>query len=238
MVDAFLPTLSAARKAGLALPDGEPAEQIMAAALIVDLRIVRREVWGEIQRLSGDERHRLDREPPSEVKVGGLYHVLGAEVDREGMFRRCRVDHYHDRPVTLNDVYTPQELTTVSSLSRLDAALDEVAVGAKIPEALRCHDLTPKAQGGAYRAASEAKVPDFHGYAFGSAFEDAKRAVEKVLVRGAVVQGEVVVYAWPLLWLRYDRAGRWAGDTRIREVVVFSNPEGGLHAYTGFPQQE
>lgn len=189
------------------------------AALILDLNIIRRGVWSEMR--SGPPPA-LDREPPRAAKAGAIYRVLGADYGT-----RHRIDHYFDKVVRVNDVYTPEEMTIVPSLSHLDAALDEMAVGAPIPPALRCHDLAPRTTGAGYRAVGVVKEPDFHGHSFGSAFGAARAAVEGVLRGGAAVAGEVAVYAWPLLWLRYE------GESP--EIVVFYDPGGGLHAYTGFP---
>jgi hypothetical protein len=227
-MERFLPTLEVARKAHLALPDEEPTEQRKMAALILDLRIIRREVWSETKNLTLDERNRLDPHPPTTVKAGAMYHVLGAEYGGPGRFSRCRIDHYTDKAVVVNDVYTPDEMTSVPALSHLDDALDAIAVGAKLPSDLRCLDLAPRTAGGGYRAVAAEVKPDFHGYSFGGAFEATKGVVDAILRRGAAVGGEVVVHAWPLLWLRYEGP--------IPEIVVFYDPKGELHAYTGFPE--
>jgi hypothetical protein len=76
--------------------------------------------------------------------------------------------------------------------------------------------------------AAEVK-PDFHGYSFGGAFEATKAVVEADLAPwSAAVGGEVAVYAWPLLWLRYEGA--------TPEIVVFHDPQGQPPRLHRFPE--
>ncbi|MEM9694462.1 MAG: hypothetical protein AAGA56_18055 [Myxococcota bacterium] len=220
----FIPSITAAKRAKIPLPSSKaPEEQVRMAALVVDIEVLQREVWTERTFLSRGDYAALRNQPPSAGRSGAVYHVASLIFREYPAGVQCQVDHYYDKRVALSEVVTPRELAV--QLTHLDEALHQVCMGQRMPEALRCMDLTPKARGGAYRAAATEKAPDFHGHSFGRALEDAKQVANQVLRRGTPVGGEIRVYALPLLHCRYA-AGK-------PDVVLFYGPDGRLHACSG-----
>lgn len=231
-VAAFIPSITAAKKQHLILPPGKPTEQTKLAALVLDVELHTRERWSEVVESPIPEMEALPQAPPATWKRGQMAHVVGeVRATRRG-WSQYRLDHYFDKRTALNDVVTPKEITSQPGMAGLDEALDVLLVGETIPAALRCVDLTPKARGGAYRAAVTNKPPDFYGHSFGKALTDAKRRVDSLLRRGQPLGGRIDVYALPLLWLRWDVAGD------LRDRVLFYDAHRNLHAYSGQPRDE
>lgn len=227
-LDRYLPTLERARAASLELPDGDPADAHRMAGLIVIARAIRRDTWDEIMR-EEDVRPGTAPSPPG-PPTAWEYAVYAAVVGpapaaTQG-YRRVTVRHYTDRLITLREMYVP----TLPAHFAFESALEGIAEYTEPPpEALRCHDLTPKETGSAYRGGGHVAPPDFQGYGFGDAIDKGKNAVRSIGVRGSVFGLQVLAYAWPFLWLRY-----LAGDAR--EVIIAPDRTGNLHAIMPSPQ--
>lgn len=226
----FIPSISAAKKHHLVLPSVKPLEENRFAALVLDLELHMRERWSEVESAPADTV-RVEHPPPT-WKRGQMAHVAGKILQTRGGWSQYRLDHYFDKRVRYENVVTPKEVTSRAGMAGLDEALDALFVGRVLPEALRCHDLTPRSKGGAYRAAISKRDPDFHGHSFGKALNAAKRTVNGLLRRGQAMGGRIDVYAVPLLWLHYDE------DQELRNYVLFYDAAQKLHAFCGTPPDD
>jgi hypothetical protein len=219
----FIPTVE--RAADMLLPGGAIESQERLCALLVRADMVIREVWRELDALDHKTYQRLAAaRVPAKLQAGAVHHVIGEELERTAHWVRCRVEHYTDKHVVLHETWLPGALKAMQGWARFETALESLIMPATPPEALRCMDLTPKVHGSAYRTHT-VKQPDFHGHSFGDAIDQAKTALDRILGRctGEVV-ADIRAYAWPLLWLRYADQ---------RDVVLFVDPKGGIHAFTG-----
>lgn len=222
----FLPSIDAARRMGVALPEGAPFAEERMAALFVQAALLVRNGWTEQKWLSLAARASLLREPPPQGRSGAMYHVAGRILEERPGFYRCVLHHYNDEPVTLHDTFVPSAIRNHPEMPHFDAALAALIAGGP-PEALRCHDLMPREVGAAYRSVPTTVMPDFHGYAFGDALERAAASVGRVFAKGQVLDGEVRVYAWPFLWLKY---GEHAPEP---DVALVFDAAGALHCIGG-----
>lgn len=122
-----------------------------------------------------------------------------------------RLRYYTDAPVFLNEAYMPSHVGHVPSLFRLESTMEEdIAYRAPPPEPLRCHDLTGRVAGSAYRGGGRVVRPDFHGHDFGDAIDKALAGLSAAGAGASVVRYDIRAYAWPFLkvsWFGHaDRA--------------------------------
>jgi hypothetical protein len=196
-VDRFLPTLAAARRAGVGLPAHAPLEERRLAALRVDLRVLRRTGWSEQKSFRTEEFAQLAKSAPPRGKAGAAYHVAGTVLRKTKDWIRCQVHHLTDDLVELHETYVPSEIQHHPELFTVERALEALIMPVAPPEALRCLDLTPKEVGGAYRAGPAEQAPDFHGFDFGDALGQATAVVHRILSRGQILRADVRAHAWP-----------------------------------------
>jgi hypothetical protein len=226
-VQSFLPSLAAARRAGVGLPAHAPFEERRLAALRVDLKVLRRTSWSEQKSFKPEEFARLASAAPTRGKPGAAYHVAGAVLRRTKDWVRCQVHHFTDELFEVHETYVPSEISNHRELFTVERALETMIMPGRPPEELRCLDLTPKDVGGAYRAGPSTEAPDFHGFEFGDALEQATTVVHRVLGRGEVLASDVRAYALPLLWLCYGV------DRPEPDYVLTVDRTGALRAIAG-----
>jgi len=154
--------------------------------------------------------------------------VRCALCEGSGWMMRARLRYLQDQPLCMRELYAPPEMSFVSSLFTFEGTLERIVGPADPPEALRCHDLRPRATATAYRGAGDRVVePDFHGHRFAGTIDKAVSALAQLSAGGRVVAQAVRAYAWPLLWLRYGPGAP------APEAVVFPDPTGALHLFVG-----
>ncbi len=245
---AFLPSLPAAREAGLDLPPGDPAEQHRLAALIVSVRLVRREATdNEIESAEpATSLGLLATAPPAPADfVAQSYTSLLEDLGfrpcsacrrqasspswclckGRGTVHRLRVRQWSDTPIFHHETYVPSQLAFVPEMFSFEGHLERTLAGAAPPECLRCHDLRSQRGGSAYRGGGREQRPDFHGHDFGDGLDKATAAVNNVL-KGTLVLHDIRAYAWPFLWLRWTMP-------EPREIALYARADGGLRAYVG-----
>ena len=236
-----------ARAEGLLLPPGTPTERRPLAALVVKVRMARREAWREQLSLSQGQLGRLSRQPPAKVLAARatakclhrlICYVPCSKCSRYYSGRMgtpgcglCRpfveLDHYRDRRMSMAEVYVPRQITSLPAMHSFESALEAV-VPAKLPEGLRCLDLQPRMAGTAYRsAAGRTKAPTFFGHHFGDAIDRGREAVDRFMLRGPIVAHEIRAYAWPFVWLR------WGPEWERQELAIFPDGRGRLHSFVG-----
>jgi hypothetical protein len=187
--------------------------------------VARRDGWSEIQDLRSREYRGLEsNQLPETFELGAAYHVIGRVIAKAEEWTRCRVDHFFDKLVTLDETWLPKVMR-VSPVRHFESVFEGLIANADPPEALRCVDLTPRSVGGVYRSGQTKRQPDFHGFDFGDTIAEAEKAVDALLSRGMVMTSDVRAWAWPLLWLRYE-------DSEPREHVLFVDTSGTLHLFT------
>lgn len=242
----YLPTLQRARAERMLLPSGTPVERRLLAALVVKVRMARREAWREQVAVSQRRLRGLPTESPTKVlavdaSAERLHRVLGHVAGpgcaghARGLLGQpacpsCRavieLDHIRDVRRQLDETYVPREITALPAMHCFEQALEE-AIPPEPPEAMRCVDLRPQRAGGAYRSAGASKDPTFFGYRFGDAIEQGREAVDRFLLRGPIVAQRISAYGWPFLWLVYD------GADHPRHIVVFADGRGQLRSFVG-----
>jgi hypothetical protein len=137
----------------------------------------------------------------------------------------ARIRYYHDRPAFLRETYVPTVITCIPALFSFERAFEELAPSdMDPPECLRCHDLTTRKGGTAYRGGEREVVPDFYGHLFGDTIEKAVSGLSAAGVGKTAVRSDIRAFAWPLLWLRYDGG---------RERVLFMKRSGEIHTFEG-----
>ena len=223
----FLPSIAAARQAGIHLPAEQPFAAHKLAALLVHGRIMRRVGWSEQKLLSEAAAGQLLREPPAEPRPGAVYHVLGQVIADTKVGVRCLVHHITDELVELHEVYVPRLVDVDPEMGPLHRALEALVLHETPPEELRCADLQPRSVGGGYRASPSLKPRDFLGYELGDAVTQAAGVVESMLSHGRVLSADIRAYAWPLLWLRYGEL------LPMPDVALVVGAHGQLHAIGG-----
>jgi hypothetical protein len=136
--------------------------------------------------------------------------------------KRVRVRYYTDTPASLYEAYLPAQIACEPSLFHLKSTIDHlVHIQTELPEELRCHDLSGRVAGTAYRGGERKVRPDFHGHDFGDTIEKALGALAALGGGATVIRYDIRAYAWPLLWLRYPD----------REVVVYPDREGKMRSF-------
>lgn len=134
-----------------------------------------------------------------------------------------------ERVRKMYEIYVPSELGNMPALFSFEATLEKL-LPKRPPDLLRCTDLQPRQVGGGYRAArGKKKQPTFHGYRFGDTIKTASKRIDQFLPDAFLVAQETRVWAWPLLWLRYD------SQQAPQEIVMLVGPRGGLRYFVGQP---
>jgi len=111
-----------------------------------------------------------------------------------------KLRYYTDTPAFLVEAYMPTHVGIASSLFRLESQMEEdIQYQRPMPEEMRCHDLTGRVQGTAYRGGGRVVQPDFHGHSFGDTIDKALAGLTAVGAGANVVRYEVRAYAWPFL---------------------------------------
>lgn len=253
LVRRAIPTLTAAREQGWALPESEPSETIHLAALRVVLHVQIRRTWREEVTLSAAQLARLlDVDPPASQSLEEQRVVLeqvlapmacprcagrglvpvrghrGAEVPcpechRSGGLALTRVRRVVDTVEKLADVFLPTELRTTPRLLHVERIVESI-VPETPDDAFECADLRPVAQESAYRGVQRQQDPDFFGCDFRDAVEVAKRATDEFMSgKGRILRYRIRAWGWPLVWLR------WRSDPdlpRETEAVLVCDPLG------------
>lgn len=148
-----------------------------------------------------------------------------------GSVSRIALRYYEDQPLWMRELYVPSHLPCHAPLFGLPAALEQsVEVSEDPPEELRCHDLTGRAAGTAYRGGERIVRPTFHGHDFGDTIERAMEAIRAMGGGGRTLRYDIRAYAWPLLRLQYGPAEPGAGP---RDVVLYFDRGGGMRLYEG-----
>ena len=140
----------------------------------------------------------------------------------EGTGRSSRVQlrYYTDTPALMREAYMPSHIGFVKSFFRLESTMEaDIEFSRDMPEVLRCHDLTGRVGGSAYRGGVRIVRPEFHGHEFGDAIEKAIAGLSTFGV--GAVRYDIRAYAWPFLWLRYDDADFAIYRTRAGELRAF-----------------
>ncbi len=144
-----------------------------------------------------------------------------AECDGTGELVTVKAKLVSDQQSSLHDVFLPTELRHAPGLMSLERIVESI-VPAAPDEAFRCHDLRKVAEVSAYRGTQRQQDPTFFGWSFRDTIELGAKAVEAFLAgKGRVLAADIRAYAWPLLWLRYDRAHQAAVD-----VVILRDEQG------------
>lgn len=139
---------------------------------------------------------------------------------------RIALRYFDDSPKIMRELFLPSHLPCHAPLFRLESAMEEnVHLGLEPPEELRCHDLTGRKGGSAYRGGERIERPTFHGHDFGDTIERALASMKAIGVGSQVVHHEVRAYAWPLLRLTYANE---KDPAQPREVAVYPDRNGGL----------
>lgn len=133
---------------------------------------------------------------------------------------RVRLRYYSDEPAWMAELYMPSELIHVPAFFKLESTLESaVGVSNILPECLRCHDLSERTGGSAYRGGEKKIRPDFKGFDFSDTIDKALAGLRALGGGVQVVHYDIKAYAWPLLWLRYPQ------DLHI---ALYVSPEGEL----------
>ncbi len=133
---------------------------------------------------------------------------------------RVRLRYYTDMPGVLREAYIPSQVGFVPGLFKLESTMEsDIGFQSDMPEELRCHDLTGKVAGTAYRGGERRVRPEFLGHEFGDAIDKAIAGLS-AFAAGAV-RYDIRAYAWPFLWLRYPG----------RDVAVYRTRGGSLRAF-------
>lgn len=217
-----LPSLQDAIDAGLIPTNYKVLELKQLAAIVLIARIVRRETWRESKLLEADDLRRLPLQPPP-VSPGSFSAWLAGS--KQGM---SILEHVTDKTQDFRDVFVSGTLTSNPSLFGVESAIEEL-VPAVPPAELECVDLRETGASAAYRGEmGEKKRPNFHGFDFDNAYDQAKEAVIQLYRgRGRIVRSAIVAYAWPMLSVRIN-----APDPE-GHLVILPDREWNLHALTG-----
>lgn len=118
---------------------------------------------------------------------------------------RIHLRYYQDEPRHLRELLVPSHLPCHAPLFALETAMEQaIDIGADPPEELRCHDLTGRAAGTAYRGGERLVRPTFHGHDFGDTIDRTLEAFKGLSAGAQIVRYEVRAYAWPILRLRFE----------------------------------
>ncbi len=138
---------------------------------------------------------------------------------------RVRVRYFSDDPALVHEAYVPGEVASVPALFGVERAIeDDAALLGDLPEALRCHDLSGRVGGSAYRGGTRTVRPTFHGHDFGDTIDQALAGLQKLSAGAQILRYDIRAYAWPIVWLRYPTQ---------QEIVLYVDQRGTLKAFRG-----
>ncbi|MDC0739932.1 hypothetical protein [Polyangium mundeleinium] len=138
---------------------------------------------------------------------------------------RVRLRYYTDTPAFLSEAYMPTHITAVPALFGLESRMEQdVQFQQALPEELRCHDLTGRVTGSAYRGGEKIVRPDFHGHDFGDAIDKALAGLTAIGAGASVVRHVVRAYAWPFLRLQWGTG---------LDVAIYVDRIGSLKVFAG-----
>jgi hypothetical protein len=128
------------------------------------------------------------------------------DCDGTGELVTAKVEMVSDQRAVLHDVLLPAALRMAPGMISLERIVESLVP--PIPdEAFRCHDLRKVAEVSAYRGAQRQQDPTFFGWSFRDTIDLGSKAVSEFLRgKGRLLASDIRAYAWPLLWLRYERA--------------------------------
>ncbi|MBW2453893.1 MAG: hypothetical protein JRI68_05265 [Deltaproteobacteria bacterium] len=250
----LMPSIAAAKHAGVLPPHEDPAEVRPLCALVVLARVLERKQWREEKMIRWQWAKRMARgappipdRPTSRVvtRLEDTYETIPCvkchikrkrvktPVTCTGCYVRARILHTADTTTAMFETYLPKQITARSAMFGFESMLERrITPSHKLPpDVLECHDLKPRSSGGAYRAARTKKRPEFHGHDFGSTIQLATKALEKFFLGKEVTRHDVRAWAWPFLWLRYGSPGESV------ERALFVDPQGKLDVFVGAPPE-
>lgn len=147
----------------------------------------------------------------------------------QGATNRITVRYYEDAPRSMREFWIPSHLAGYQSLFRLERALEEmVDLEKEPPEQLRCHDLTGRTGGSAYRGGQRIERPSFYGHDFGDTIERALASLKALGGGMHVIHHDTRAYAWPLLRLRYDNP---KDASKPLDIALYVDREGKTRAF-------
>lgn len=162
---------------------------------------------------------------------GGSGKIPCPTCQRLGTVARIVVRHYEDDPRWMREFYLPSHLPCHAPLFRLESAMEEtVNIALDPPEELRCHDLTGRTAGSAYRGGERLVRPTFHGHDFGDTIDRALEAMRSLGAGGKTLGYDIRAYAWPLLRLQYPPRKPGASP---HEVVLYCDRFRAMNVYEG-----
>jgi hypothetical protein len=162
---------------------------------------------------------------------GGSGKIPCPTCHRLGSISRIVLRYYQDEPRSLRELYLPSHLPCYAPLFGLEKAMEASAdISFDPPEDLRCHDLTGRTAGTAYRGGERVVRPTFHGHDFGDTIDRALEAIGSLGAGGKTLGYDIRAYAWPLLRLQYPNPRTPASP---REVVLYFDRGRGLKVYEG-----
>lgn len=145
----------------------------------------------------------------------------------EAATSRILLRYYQDEPRHLRELTVPSHLPCYPPLFTLESAMESaIDLQNDPPEELRCHDLTGRAAGTAYRGGERQVRPTFLGHDFGDTI-DRTLASFRGLAGGAhIVRYDVRAYAWPILRVRYPDP---KDPGKAIDLALFVSRNGGMH---------
>jgi hypothetical protein len=150
---------------------------------------------------------------------GGSGKIPCPTCQRLGTASRIALRYYEDEPRWMRELYLPSHLPCHAPLFGLESAMEQSAnIELDPPEDLRCHDLTGRAAGTAYRGGERTVRPTFHGHDFGDTIDRALDAIRALGAGGKTLGYDIRAYAWPLLRLQYPSPRAPAAP---RDVVLY-----------------
>jgi hypothetical protein len=139
--------------------------------------------------------------------------------------RRVRVRYFNDEPLWFREAYVPTTIAHARALFSFESTFEQtIGLDAEPPQCLRCHDLSDRVSGTAYRGGEKRQRPEFRGHDFSDTIDKALAGLSALAAGAAVPLYDIRAYAWPILWLRYGEVG---------DVAVFTDRGGQLQRFGG-----
>lgn len=142
---------------------------------------------------------------------------------------RITLRYYEDTPASLRELWIPSHLPCYAPLFGLESAMEKaIDLTLPPPEELRCHDLTGRVGGSAYRGGERQVRPHFFGHDFGDTIDRALEQLKKLGGGYHVARYDIRAYAWPLLRLRWRNP---ANEAVPKEIALFFDRAGALQVF-------
>lgn len=184
-------------------------------------------------RICGGAGKLRGRNPPVVCSCGGTGKVPCPTCQQLAAISRIALRYYQDEPRLLRELYLPSHLPCHPPLFTLESALEQSAnIALDPPKDLRCHDLTGRTAGTAYRGGERVVRPTFHGHDFGDTIDRALEAIGTLGAGGKTLGYDIRAYAWPLLRLQYPDP---AAPSAPREVVLYFSRDRCMQVFEGTP---